>query len=377
MSKITISSNFDSGNIEVVSASDANNIELKIRQDNASEFLQWFHFRLEAPLGEVCKLKITNAGASAYPQGWPDYNVCTSWNRQDWFRTPSEFEDGVLSFEITMVQNSVYFSYFAPYSHERHLDLLAWAGEDERVQLETLGQTLDGRAMSLLTISDTDQPQHKVWVIARQHPGETMAEWFVEGLLHSLLDDDTPLAKQLLQTTRFYIVPNMNPDGSARGNLRTNAAGANLNREWENPSMETSPEVYLVRARMMQEGGDIFLDVHGDEALPYNFVAGCEGNPSYDEVHASKEHIFKDAYMAISPDFQDEFGYPKDEPGKANMKIAANWMGEQFKTLSYTIEMPFKDNANLPNEETGWSPERSAQLGRDVLFPIAEVLKAS
>ena len=35
----------------------------------------------------------------------------------------------------------------------------------------------------------------------------------------------------------------MNPDGTWRGHLRTNAVGANLNREWANPSRETSPEV--------------------------------------------------------------------------------------------------------------------------------------
>jgi murein tripeptide amidase MpaA len=33
----------------------------------------------------------------------------------------------------------------------------------------------------------------------------------------------------------------MNPDGSVRGNLRTNAAGANLNREWLNPTHGTQP----------------------------------------------------------------------------------------------------------------------------------------
>lgn len=377
MSNLNISCNFDGGSIEVVDASDSSNIQLKVRKDNASDFLQWFHFRLEAPIGETCRINIINAGETSYTDGWPGYNVCTSWNRQDWHRTPSDYQDGVLSFEFTMLQSSVYFAYFAPYSYERHLDLVAWAQGDERVSCETLGNTLDGRGMHMLKISDTDEPQHKVWVIARQHPGETMAEWFIEGFLHGLLDDDKPIAKHLLQTTAFYVVPNMNPDGAARGNLRTNAAGANLNREWQNPSMETSPEVFLVRERMIKEGGDIFLDVHGDEALPYNFVAGCEGNPSYDDIHANKEHIFKDAYMAISPDFQDEVGYPKSKPGQGNMKIAANWMGEQFKTLSYTIEMPFKDNADLPNEETGWSPERSGQLGRDVLFPIAEVLKAS
>ena len=374
---ITISSNFDSGNIEVVDASNPDNIQLKIRKDNNSDFFQWFHFRLEAPVGETVSINIVNAKDAAFAKGWSGYNVCTSFDRQEWFRTPSQYAEGTLRFEVTMAQSCVYLAYWAPYSHERHLDLLAWAQGDERSQVETLGHTLDGRSMHLLTITDTDEPEHKVWVIARQHPGETMAEWFIEGMLHALLDDDNPLAKQLLQTTAFYVVPNMNPDGSARGNLRTNAAGANLNREWQTPTMERSPEVYLVRERMMQEGGDIFLDVHGDESIPYNFVAGCEGNASYDDVHASKEYIFKDAYAAISPDFQDVHGYPKDEPGKANMTLAANWCGEQFKTLSYTIEMPFKDNDDLPNPETGWSPDRAAQFGKDVLFPIAEVLKAS
>ena len=375
MQAVTISDQFDSGNIEVVDASNPLDIKLAIGKDNASDFLQFFHFRLHAAIGEICKISIINSGESSYTGGWPNYNVCTSWDRVDWFRTPCGYKNGVLSFELQMTQSSVYFSYFTPYTHERHLDLLAWAQGDTRVTNETLGNTLDGHAMSLLRISEAESPKRKVWIIARQHPGETMAEWFVEGFLHSLLDENNPAARKLLSTTAFYVVPNMNPDGSIRGNLRTNAAGANLNREWQSPSMETSPEVYLVRERMIAEGGDLFLDIHGDEELPYNFVAGCEGNPSYDERHAELEQRFKNTYMSISPDFQDTHGYPKSKPGKADMRIAANWLGENFKTLSFTIEMPFKDNANLPNQATGWSAERSAQLGGDVLFPIAKTLR--
>ena len=374
MNSIIISDEFDSGNIEILDASDSKNIKLAIPKDNASDFFQWFHFRLEAPIGEICKISIINAGKSSYSGGWNDYNVCTTWDRAQWFRTPCSYANGILNFEIEMTQSTVYFSYFTPYSHERHLDLIAKAQTDRRVAAENLGQTVDGRAMHLLRISDTINAKHKVWIIARQHPGETMAEWFVEGLLESLLNEDNPLAKQMLKNTEFLIVPNMNPDGSARGNLRTNAAGANLNREWLTPSMETSPEVFLVREKMIREGGDLFLDIHGDEELPYNFVAGCEGNPNYDDRHQAMETIFKNAYMAISPDFQDTHGYPKDEPGKGDMRIAANWVGEQFRTLSFTIEMPFKDNANLPNAVTGWSGERSAKLGADVLFPVSNVL---
>jgi murein tripeptide amidase MpaA len=44
---VRISSNFDSGNIQVIRAEDPLNIQLSIRKDNQSEFYQWFHFKLE------------------------------------------------------------------------------------------------------------------------------------------------------------------------------------------------------------------------------------------------------------------------------------------------------------------------------------------
>lgn len=51
----------------------------------------------------------------------------------------------------------------------------------------------------------------------------------------------------------------MNPDGSARGHLRTNACGANLNREWATPSLERSPEVYYTLRAMDAIGVDLLV----------------------------------------------------------------------------------------------------------------------
>ncbi|WP_444919413.1 M14-type cytosolic carboxypeptidase [Microbulbifer sp. CnH-101-G] len=369
-----ITSAFDSGNIEVINA-ESSPIELAIRQDNNSDFYQWFHFRLEGEVGASYPLSIVNAGKSAYPEGWENYRVCASYDRQNWFRIGANYDGKTLDFTVTLDEPSIYLAYFAPYSWERHLDLLAWAQSNERVKIQTLGKTLDQRDMTMLTIGDAESAKHRVWMIARQHPGETMAEWFVEGFLEALLDDANPQAQKLLADTVFYVVPNMNPDGSVRGHLRTNAAGANLNREWLNPTMERSPEVFLVREKMLELGGDIFLDIHGDEALPYNFVAACEGIPGYDERHAKLEETFKQAYEAISPDFQTEHGYELDKPGEANLTIGTAWAGHQFRTLALTLEMPFKDNDNLPDPVEGWSPARSQQLARDILFPIREVLE--
>ncbi|MEG0885835.1 MAG: M14 family zinc carboxypeptidase, partial [Janthinobacterium sp.] len=107
----------------------------------------------------------------------------------------------------------------------------------------------EGRDMNLLVVGDADA-EKKVWVIARQHPGETMAEWFVEGMLEALLDQANPFARQCLQDAVFYVVPNMNPDGAFHGHLRTNAMGQDLNRAWQNASQEVSPEVLFVQQQM-------------------------------------------------------------------------------------------------------------------------------
>lgn len=47
----------------------------------------------------------------------------------------------------------------------------------------------------------------------------------MRGLLDALADDQNPVARALLSQAELYLVPNMNPDGTWRGHLRTNAAG--------------------------------------------------------------------------------------------------------------------------------------------------------
>lgn len=369
-----ISANFDSGNIEVISAQNPTDIQLVIKKDRQSEFYQWFHFKLHNTEHTEHVMKLTNAGKSAYVEGWKNYQAVASYDRQTWFRVPTEFDGENLTITFTPEHDSTYFAYFAPYSYERHQDLIHGAQLDIDCQLQVLGQTIDGRDISLLKVGEEGEGKKVIWLTARQHPGETMAEWFMEGFIDRLLDEDDGVARSLLNNAVFYMVPNMNPDGSVRGHLRTNANGVNLNREWQNPSMENSPEVYLVREKMLETGVDMHLDIHGDEALPFNFVAGCEGIPSYDERHKGLEEKFKNILLAITPEFQDDKGYDKDEPGQANLTVCSNWVGEQFKCLAYTVEMPFKDNELLPDYSVGWSDERSSLFGRDFLTAIYHVV---
>lgn len=366
---IKISSQFDGGAIDIVSATSANAIDLNIRKDSHADITQWFYFRLQGAQSEPCTIRLLNAGQSAYPEGWEDYRACASYDRLSWFRVPTTFDGEVLTIEHTPAMDSVYYAYFEPYSFERHLELLDRAQMSESVRMVDLGNTVDGRDLNMLVIGDPAAPK-KIWVIARQHPGETMAEWFVEGMLDALLDPAHPFGRQLLQQAVLYVVPNMNPDGAVRGNLRTNGAGANLNREWLTPTMERSPEVLLVKQKMMETGCDLFLDVHGDEGLPYVFVAGSEVLPNFSAAQAAAQQRFIDDFKIASPDFQDVHGYPATPYTDEVLTIASSHITHAFGCLALTIELPFKDNANDPDQQVGWDGARSARLGAAVLQPV-------
>jgi murein tripeptide amidase MpaA len=373
---LKISCQFDAGAIELVSATSADAIDLNIRKDSHADIVQWFYFRLQGAQAQPCTIRLLNAGKAAYPKGFEDYQAMASYDRVNWFRVPTTFDGNVLTIQHTPGMDSVYYAYFEPYSWERHLELLDRAQMSEHVRMLDLGNTIEGRDLNLLVIGEPSPEKKKVWVIARQHPGETMAEWFVEGMLDALLDPAHPFGRQLMKETVFYVVPNMNPDGSVRGNLRTNAAGANLNREWMNPSLERSPEVFLVLGKMKETGVDLFLDVHGDEGLPYVFVAGSDELPSFSPEQAAMQKRFSDDLMIASPDFQDVHGYPKEPFTDEVLTMGSPHVTHRFGCLSLTLELPFKDNANDPDPQTGWDGARSARLGEAVLQPVLRSIRA-
>jgi murein tripeptide amidase MpaA len=315
-----------------------------------------------------------NAGDASYTKGWDGYQACVSEDRETWIRAETAYEGGVLSIHYAAGSDSVYMAYFPPYSRERHRDLVAACQTHPLCRHIVLGETLDGEAMDLLAIGDGGTGKKSIWTIARQHPGESMAEWFMEGMLTRLLDSNDPVVRQILNKANIYAIPNMNPDGSRRGHLRTNAKGINLNREWDKASLENSPEVFLTLKAMDQTGLDFCLDVHGDEGLPYVFIAGADAIPSISEKQIALREAYETAFERANPDFQREYGYPKPAPGTANMSICSSNLADRFGSLAMTLEMPFKDSANAPNPAEGWSIARCRLLGAAHLDAIYAIL---
>jgi murein tripeptide amidase MpaA len=368
---ILVNTKFDGGSIEVIDVANHKNLQFKIRKDTNSEFAQWFYFQLNNVLEKDLNINIGDLSKTAYPEGWKNYSICVSYDNQYWFRVKTKIVADKLIFNFKPEFNSIFIAYFEPYSLIRHQNLIAEVNASGLALHEIIGFTNENRSIDLLTFGDIDdKSKQKIWFTARQHPGETMAQWFMEGIIHRLMEDADPVTKNLLKNYVFLLIPNMNPDGSFNGNLRTNSLGVNLNREWLNPSIKKSPEVYYTVKKMKELGVDMFFDIHGDESIPYIFTAGCEENPSFSKKQAKLAKLFQDSLLKVSPDYQIKHGYVRGHFNAELASIATSMVGDNFDCLSFTLEMPFKDNDNNPDDEHGWDGKRSHIFGQSFLTAI-------
>ena len=382
MAELHFSSAFPGGNGQLQAwCPEAATVDVEITPDPGGEakpFLQWFYFRLWGTAGQRVKVRLVNAGDAAYPRGWDDYAVLLRHGAQGWHRHPTTYAGGVLSWEAPLEGGWVDCAYFVPHDQPALDDLLAWASAQGAAR-HCWAVSCDGRPVEGLRVGKAGGTP--IWVIARQHPGETMASWASEGLIRALLDPTRDSSQRLRETFEVHIVPNMNPDGAARGYLRTNAAGTNLNRAWQDPEGLSAPEVAGVWRAMAKSGVALFLDLHGDEALPYVFTAGCEGVPGFGDGEAGalwayRQQRFRDRLEALNPAYQQRFGYPVAPPGRANLTMATAAVAHRFHCPAFTLEMPFKDDRNHPDPVEGWSPARSQALGADLLPAMLQTFEA-
>ena len=124
---------------------------------------------------------------------------------------------------------------------------------------------------------------------------------------------------------------------------------------------------------MDKTGVDAFLDVHGDEELPYNFLAGSEGCPNWGPRLQHLQGAFLASYARANSDMQQKYGYEPEPAGKGRMNICSNQVSTRFNCLGVTLEMPFKDCASNSVPELGWSPDRAKELGKSVLEALLYV----
>jgi len=375
---ISVNATIPGGRIEIVSASDPGNIELRLLKDGGTEFRGYYHFRASGVRGLDCTFRILNAGETLATRlagrdkvenAWTNTGPAVSYDRSNWFRLRGHFDGEVFSFSHRPEYDLCHYASFAPYGMDRQLDLLARLQLSPRIRIATIGRSVLGADIDCLTIGEPTPERLRLWVIARQHPSETQGGFFLEGFLERMIDEHDPIVRQILRRAVIYVVPNMNPDGTMHGLARANWLGVNLNREWVSPSAERSPEVLCVRDMMERIGVDFCVDCHADSELRCNFLGGPLEIPSRSPRLKRLFHTFEDLWAAASPDYERGHPYPGGAPEHADMTMAWNWIAERFDCLSILLEQPFKDTSWWQDEQQGWSPERATRFGESL--PVA------
>ena len=363
---LRVETDFPGGSIEVVRLPARGALELALRPDTASHFRQWFAFRLEGA-GRPRDLCITNASESSFPNGWPGYRVMATPDGTRWRRVPPSYDGETLHIRHAGQEQPVLYAYFATYPVARLDRLLDRIGKRRHVGLGIAGETVMGRAIPVVSCGEGQMP---IWLVGRQHPGEVPASFLMEGLLERLANQEDGAVRLLLERATLYVAPLVDQDGAELGNMRTNAAGTNLNRAWDDPDPEDAPEVAALLAAMAETGVGLFFDVHADESSPFAFAAGSEGNPGVTEEILEGEALLRAILEEETVEFVDEPGYPIDEPGEADLSCASNQVAERFDCPAITLELPMKDtgDARVP---PGWSPARAKRFGASLVDVLA------
>jgi murein tripeptide amidase MpaA len=379
---VTICTGFEAGSIRILDANDHENVRLGLRTDNAAKFKQWFYFRVVGARGLALGMTIEDVAetnkvidAADLPDAWAGYRAVASYDLENWFRIPTLYDGKNIKIDFKPERDSVYIANFAPYTLERLRNFIARASLNPLVHVEVLGRTPDGHDFELLTFGETAPNKKKLWAITRQHPSETPGSWCIEGLMERLLDDNDPLTRKILDKSVFYVIPNMNPDGSARGNTRSNAYGVNLNREWELGNPGKAPEVVMMRREMDERGVHFCVDVHawaGDR----NFACGPFRTPSITPQQMELWERYANALAKACPDFELGVPYPGGgpKPGEASSDKSWNFVTEKYGAFGLLYELLTKDKDRKTDDENAWTPQRCKRFGRQTLDAISEIV---
>jgi murein tripeptide amidase MpaA len=362
------------GSVEIVRLPHRGPLELAVRADSSADVRQWFDFRVLSTSAAPTTVRLINAGDCTYPAGFEGYRVFVSSDGRTFRRAQTRFDGTTLVMAHEPRSAVTRYAYFAPYSHERLVGRLRRAARHAHLEVDTLGESVEGRPIHRVVVGDDEAPR-RVWLVGRQHPGETPASWALEGLLERLEDAGDDEVRELLSDTVLHVVPLVCPDGAALGNMRTNALGVDLNRVWDDPPDE-APEVRCVLDAMVRTGLSLALDVHADETSAFAFGCFGEGNPSYDDELAEAERALSLSLEDRCAEYLDEPYYPPDAPGEADLSCCANQLGELFGAPAVTLELPILDGGvregGRARVKSGWSHTRARRFGAELVSVLAD-----
>jgi hypothetical protein len=191
-----------------------------------------------------------------------------------------------MTLRITPRGRRFWVAHTPPYTN-RHLEGL-WKDARREFRRTEIGRSVEGRPLWLWTAGTGAKT---IWLMFRQHSWETGSSWVGEGAVRELLRNPA-----LRNAYTWKILPMADPDGVARGGVRFNRHGFDLNRNWDVNGVAKMPEITAQRQAILAAGGGaLFLSLHNTETAEY-----LEGPPVQDAAVRELAGRFYEALVARS-----------------------------------------------------------------------------
>jgi len=284
----SIHTDFEGGSLGRVERPAENHFRCAVKgeadQDGRNRQANWYYFRLDGAAGRDVTIDLVDlVGEYNYRSGTHavtnDTHPVYSYDQRSWHhfeRIEWDEREIRLRLRFRPERGRVWIAHVPPYTNRDLARLLDGFRGHQHLKREVAGRTARGREVLLLTVTNpavAAAGKKVAWMMFRQHSWETGSSWVAEGALRYLLSAD-PAAQRLRDEVIFRIFPLADPDGVARGGVRFNAYGYDLNRNWDAVDTARMPEIAAQRKAVLDwvDAGrriDLFLTLHNTETSEY------------------------------------------------------------------------------------------------------------
>ena len=348
--KIWASNEFDGARMNDFYAINDTLYEVLIKPERAPiNNSAWFSFKLWSDVQQTITLRMKyEDGRHRYqPKVYFEGNIFSDFPKDTLYNKPIEVRYDSLrnaSFEITVGELPLIVTAQWPFNTTLFNKAINSPIVQEKANTRVIGHSKENRPIYEVEIDETDanEPAGVLILVSRLHPPEVpgflTSMFFLENLL-----SDSDLATEFRKHFVVKAYPLVNPDGVDHGHWRNNAAGNDLNRDWEHFNQ---PETRAVRDALLPlldtPNRKVYygIDFHStNENLFYPIDEDVVTFPD-NFTQRWQEMIIED-----NPDivFSSE-EFPTDSP------ITKNWIYKTFGADAVTYEV--SDNMEIADMES-------------------------
>lgn len=342
---VSFSNDFPGGRLTNVRRLSANSYEFVIQAETQEPINSspWYSFQAWSAVPTDIQITLTYEGTSTdkAKEGGFDpifhrYHPKISSDRQNWQPLTDEAiktsdDKRSATFTLSVGEKPLWVSAQEIMSSE---DINTWAdGLTENHSFVTktvIGQSVQGRDIIRLDLSEGDPNKPYLVIVSGQHPPEVTGRMAMMTFVETLCGSST-LANRFRENINIVVIPMVNPDGIDAGFWRYNLNGIDTNRNW---AAFNNPETAAVRDNLMplREYGIAYaIDFHSTQSDVMYFR---EHTDETDGLTNVAERDWANNLGEALPHY--EF---KTRITSSAYPAASNWLGLTFDSPAVTYEV--------------------------------------